>query len=203
MAAAQRLMLRHNLDAVRASQPRDYGHAHLGKPTGRVGEHERLVAMILGKHFFVEAIWIPVYRPLEGKRGSVLEICGTRANLAIAEYVHGFLHETGERLWQMHKREHAIRSDRERRTYLAGVMVGFADKLAKQEATSRNEGLVWVKDGDLSAYFRTRHPYVRHVRHAGQRRTDAWVHGREAGRKIVLHRPVQAAAISRGKLLGK
>jgi hypothetical protein len=42
---------------------------------------------------------------------------------------------------------------------------------------------------------------VRHVRHAGQRRTDAWAHGREAGRKIVLHRPVHSAAESRGRLL--
>ena len=77
-------------------------------------------------------------------------------------------------------------------------MVGFADKLARQEATSRSEGLVWVKDGDLTGYFRRRHPHVRHVRHAGQRRTDAWAHGREAGRKIVLHKPVQAATGSAG-----
>ncbi len=203
MAAAQRLMLKHNLEATR-SQPaggRDYGHLHLGKPTGRVSEHERLVAMILGKHFFVEAIWIPVYRPLEGLRGSVLEICGTRSNLAIAEYVHGFLHETAERLWRAHKTERGIRSDRERRTYLAGVMVGFADKLARQDARGRSEGLVWVRDGDLDTWFRRRHPYIRHVRHAGQRRTDAWAHGREAGRSIVLHKPVDAAARSRGRLL--
>jgi hypothetical protein len=201
MAAAQRLMLKHNLDTVAAHSSRDYGFAHLGKPTGRVGEHERLVAMIQGKHIFVEAIWIPVYRPLEGKRGSVLEICGTRANLAIAEYVHGFLHQTAERLWRDHRSMSGIGSDRERRTYLAGVMAGFADRLARQDAKSRNEGLVWVKDGDLVGYFRRRHPYVRHVRHAGQRRTDAWARGREAGRRIVLHRPVDAPAGARGRLL--
>jgi hypothetical protein len=201
MAAAQRLMLKHNLDVGAGPHRRDYVHAHLGKPTGRVAEHERIVAMILGKHFFVEAIWVPVYRPLEGKRGSVLEICGTRSNLAIAEYVHGFLHATAERLWQEHKRAQAIDSDRDRRSFLAGVMVGFADKLAKQEDASRREGLVWVKDGDLTSYFRHRHPYVRHVHHAGPRRSDAWAHGRAAGRQIVLHRPVEAAAESRGKLL--
>jgi hypothetical protein len=201
MAAAQRLMLKHNLEAVRTQQARDHDFAHLGRPTGRVLEHERLVAMILGKHFFVEAIWIPVYRPLEGKRASVLEICGTRSNIAIAEYVHGFLHATAERLWKAHKRALGIASDRDRRTYLAGVMAGFADKLARQEAWSRSEGLVWVRDGDLATYFRRRHPYVRHVRHTGQRRTDAWAHGREAGRRIVLHKPVHAAAQSRGKLL--
>jgi hypothetical protein len=200
MAAAQRLMLKHNLDAVRSNAARDYGFAHVGRPTGRVGEHERLVAMILGKHFFVEAIWVPVYRPREGKRGSLLEICGTPANLAIAEYAHGFLHGTAERLWTDHKRAQGL-TDRERRTFLAGVMTGFADKLARQEATSRADGLVWVKDGDLGGYLRRRHPYVRHVRHAGQRRNDTWAHGREAGRKIVLHRPVTTGAASRGHLL--
>jgi uncharacterized protein DUF2786/SprT-like family protein len=200
MAAAQRLMLKHNLDVVRTNTAREYGYAHLGRPTGRVGEHERLVAMILGKHFFVEAIWVPVYRPREGKRGSLLEICGTPSNLAIAEYAHGFLHGTAERLWTDHKRAEGL-SDRERRTFLAGVMTGFADKLARQDATSRASGLVWVKDGDLGGYLRRRHPYVRHVRHAGQRRNDTWVHGREAGRKIVLHRPVSTGAVSRGRLL--
>jgi hypothetical protein len=201
MAAAQRLMLKHNLDAVHADASREYRPAHLGKPTGRVAEHERLVAMILGKHFFVEAIWIPVYRPAEALRGSVLEICGTPANLAIAEYVHGFLHTTAERLWREHQLERGIRSNRERRTFLAGVMVGFADTLARQDAKNRSDGLVWVQDGDLARYFRKRHPSIRHVRHAGQRRTDAWASGREAGRKIVLHKPVQAATESRGRLL--
>jgi hypothetical protein len=201
MAAAQRLMLKHNLDAARAAAARSYGFMHLGSPTGRVLAHERLVAMILGKHFFVEAIWIPVYRPLEDRRGSILEICGTDANLAIAEYVHGFLGETAERLWRDHKRARGIGSNRDRRAYLGGVMTGFADTLARQDAKSRSQGLVWVGDGDLARYFRRRHPYIRHVRHTGQARTDAWIHGREAGRKIVLHRPVQGAATSHGRLL--
>jgi predicted SprT family Zn-dependent metalloprotease len=201
MAAAQRLMLKHNLQSVQ--QARDYAFVHLGRPSGRVGEHERLVAMILGKHFFVEAIWVPVYRASEGKRGSVLEVCGTRPNVAIAEYVHGFLHETAERLWRDHKRVSGTASNRERRAYLAGVMSGFADKLARQEARSQKEGLVWVRDGDLAGYFRRRHPHVHHVRHAGQRRTEAWARGREAGRAIVLYKPVDSRPSSRGKLLSR
>ena len=201
MAVAQRLMLKHNLDDARATTPRDHAFLQLGDPKGRVIEHERLVAMILGKHFFVEVIWIPVYRPLQGKRGTVLEVCGTRSNLAIAEYVHGFLHKTAERLWREHQRATHTTSNRERQTYLAGVMTGFGDKLARQEAKSRGEGLVWIKDGDLMGYFRRRHPYVRHLRHAGQRRSDAWAEGREAGRAIILHRPVQCSTESRGQLL--
>jgi hypothetical protein len=201
MSAAHRLMLKHNIETVRASSARSYGFAHLGVPTGRVSEHERIVAMILGRHFFVEAIWVPVYRPLAGKRGSVLEICGTPANLATAEFVHGFLHQTAIRLWRDHKLAQALTSDRDRRAYLAGVMTGFADKLSRQSSRNRAEGLVWVRDGDLGGYFRRRHPYVRHVRHAGERRTDAWAEGREAGHRIIIHRPIEVASVSRGRLL--
>jgi hypothetical protein len=202
MAAAQKLMLRYNLDAQATVRSRGYGHRHLGAPTGRVTESERILAMILGKHFFVEVIWVPVYRAREGKRGSVLEVCGSDANLAMAEYVHAFLTQTAARLWEEHKRAHAIRSNMDRRTYLAGVMTGFAEKLARQARVHAEDGLVWVKDGDLEGFFRTRHPYVRHVRHSGNRRTEAYAHGKEAGRRIVIHRGVTGAATARGRLLG-
>jgi hypothetical protein len=199
--AAQKLMLKYNLDVQRDAAARDYGHRHLGAPSGRVNEHERVLAMILGRHFFVEAIWVPVYRPLEGKRGSVLEICGTHANLSIADYVHGFMIETADRLWREHKRAVGIAFDRERRTFLAGVMAGFAEKLARQAHTNKSQGLVWVQDGDLVRFFRRRHPYIRHVRHTGHRRTEAYAQGRAAGRAIVLHRAVESPATSRGRLL--
>jgi hypothetical protein len=81
------------------------------------------------------------------------------------------------------------------------VMTGFAEKLARQSSAHKQAGLVWVKDGDLETFFRRRHPYVRHVRHAGTRKTEAYAHGREAGRRIVLHRGVSAAATNRGRLL--
>ncbi len=187
--AAQRLMLKHNLDARSAKEPLAYGHKQLGVPSGRVGEAERILASILGKHFFVEVIWVPAYRPHEGKRGSVLEICGTASNLAIAEYVHGFLIHTSAQLWEAHKRTRGIKN-RERRTYLAGVMAGFAEKLAQEQHVHKRDGLVWVKDGDLDHFFRRRHPHVRHVRYAGQRKTETFAHGREAGKQIVLRRGV-------------
>ena len=201
MGAAQRLMLKHNLDTVRARLPMGYGFRHLGEPTGRVAEHQRLLAAILGEHFFVEVIWVPVYRPLEQRRGSVLEICGSPANLDMAEYVHSFLASTAERLWREHQRETGVRSNRDRRTYLAGVMTGFLDKLKQQKSAHREEGLVWVRDADLGSYYRKRHPHILHTRLSGNRRTEAHAHGREAGRRIVLHRPVDAAATSGGRLL--
>jgi predicted SprT family Zn-dependent metalloprotease len=198
--AAQRLMLKYNLDAQ--TRPRaGYEFRTLGRPSGRVEESQRILAGILGEHFFVEVIWIPVYRPLEGKRGSVIEICGSRANLDIAEYVHGFLTHSCERLWLDHQRAQGLRSNRDRRTFQSGVLSGFAQKLARETKKHRAEGLVWVGDGDLHDYYRRRHPHVRNVRYGVSPRTGAWQHGRDAGERIVLRRGVQAGAVERGRLL--
>jgi predicted SprT family Zn-dependent metalloprotease len=200
-SAAQRLMLKYNIDLRADAGARGYAFAHVGRPTGRVTESERVLAMLLGRHFFVEVIWVPVYRALEGKRGSVLELCGSPANLAMAEYVHAYLTRTAEQLWQEHRRSVRLRSNRDRRTYLAGVMSGFAEKLSRQAVTHKEQGLVWIKDADLDEYFRRRHPHIRHVRYAGQRKNDAYVHGREAGRRIVLRKGIAGATASRGHLL--
>jgi predicted SprT family Zn-dependent metalloprotease len=204
MSAAQRLMLKHNLESIAdPRRPHAYGFRHLGKPTGRVTEHERLLGAILGKHFFVEVIWVPVYRPAEGKRGSVLEVCGSPTNLEMAAYVHAFLTHTSEHLWREHKRQKKIRGDRDRRTFLSGVMIGFLEKLNAQIPENREKGLVWVGDADLASFYRTRHPRIVHVRHAAQRRSEAHHHGREAGRKIVLHKPVGSGPSGGVKLLGR
>jgi hypothetical protein len=201
MNAAQRLMLKHNLDAAKAQTPRGYGYRHLGTPTGRVAESERILAAILSQHFFVEGIWVPVYRAAEQKRGSVLEICGTPSNLEMAAYAHAFLTHTSDQLWRDHQRQAGIRSNRDRRTYLAGVMTGFLERLNAEKTRNREQGLVWVRDADLSDYYRRRHPHIQRVKHVGSRRTEAHAHGRAAGRKIVLHRPVEGKSGTATRLL--
>jgi Protein of unknown function (DUF2786)/SprT-like family len=200
-SAAQRLMLKYNIHLQKDARSRGYAFAHVGRATGRVTESERILAMILGKHFFVEVIWVPVYRPLDGKRGSVLELCGSPANLAMAEYVHAFLTDTAERLWNGHQKTFGVRGNRDRRTYLAGVMSGFAEKLSRQATTHREEGLVWVKDADLGHYFRRRHPHVRNVRYGGNPKNEAFARGRDAGRRIILRKGIEGTVTSRGRLL--
>ena len=204
MTAAQRLMLKYNLDAVAAqnAQKKRYAFRQLGRVSGRVQESERLLAGILGEHFFVEVIWVPAYRPAEGKRGSVLEASGTEANLEMAAYVHAFLTHTAEQLWLTHKREAAIQSNRDRQTFLAGVMLGFHEKLCNTRTVNQEQGLVWVGDAELETYYRRRHPHIRREHHAGNQRNSAREQGRRAGRDIVLHRPVSQGPSGGQKLLG-
>ncbi|HRI63668.1 MAG TPA: DUF2786 domain-containing protein [Polyangium sp.] len=199
MNAAQRLMLKYNIDHL--VQRQGYGFRHLGSSTGRVSEAERRLASILAKHFFVEVIWVPAFRPLEGKRGHVLEICGAHANLEMATYVHAFLLRTAQDLWKAHKKVTGSRSDRDRRTFMAGVMAGFDDKLSAQHETNRSQGLVWVRDADLGKFYHMRHPRIRNVKYNASSRSEAHAEGRAAGRRIVLHKPVTQGSSSGGKLL--
>jgi hypothetical protein len=191
MSAAQRLMLKYNIDLAISGRQPAHAFAHLGEPTGRVSEAQRILAGILGDHFFVQSIWVPVWRALEGKRGSVLEICGSAANLELAEYVHAFLNLTAERLFREYRKTASGRSAK-RLTFIAGVMAGFRDRLERERKKSKAEGLVWVGDAALDDFFRKRHPRIRWTRYAVGHGSEAYARGREAGAKIVLHRGISA-----------
>jgi hypothetical protein len=201
MQQARRLMLKHNIEATAAAAGEGFAFRHVGAPRGRVDAHEQVLAGILAQHFFVEVIWIPSYLPHEGRRGRVLELCGTPSNLDVAGYVHGFLLETAERLWREHRRRHAIPGDRERRRFLLGVMIGFEEKLAASAAETQREGLIWRGDPALEEYLRRRYPRRRGGGSLGFQRTAAYEQGRQAGQGIVLQRPLRDAPVQRGRLL--
>lgn len=210
---ARKLMLKFNIevDRARAAASEDgdlrrrYGYRHLGKPSGRILEHDRRLARILTDFFFVEGVWIPVYRPLEGKRGSVFEICGLEANLQMAEHVHAFLSATALRLWAAYKRETKRGSNRDRQAFLAGVMRGFQTKLQDQSKGFQEQGLVWIPAAELNTYFRRRYPKIQTVRRSGARRNDAFSEGSKKGRDIVLSQPVESGKGGGGrpKALGR
>jgi hypothetical protein len=199
-ALAQRLILKHNIALGERAQ-HGYAFRQIGEPRGRVFEAEHLLAAILAEHFFVEAIWVPAYRPHDGKRGTVLEICGSSENLEMASYVHAFLLGSAERLWLSHKRAHGIAQNRERRRFIAGVMEGFRERLESEKRKNTAKGLVWVGDARLSRFYRARHPNIRSVRLRGHGQSDARSHGREAGRHIILRRGLDESARSGGRAL--
>jgi hypothetical protein len=194
MSAAQRLMLKHNIEAAITGTGELSCFRHVGKPTGRVSEHERRLAMILDEHFFVQVIWVPVWRVAEGKRGSVLEVCGSRDNVELAAYVYDFLMHAAVSLYNEDRRRRGDRSHQARRKFLAGVMSGFHERLQRERRKSEAEGLVWSSDPALTKYFRKRHPYVRWARHSISAGGEAYSRGQRAGQQLVLHRGIKSGA---------
>jgi hypothetical protein len=194
MSAAQRLMLKHNIEAAVSGTTASYCFRHLGQPTGRVSEHERRLAMILDEFFFVQVIWVPVWRVHEAKRGSVLEVCGSRDNVELAAYVYDFLIYTSGALYRADRKRRGDRSHQARRKFMAGVMSGFHDRLKGERKRSEAQGLVWIGDAELGQYFRRRHPHLRWARHSVSSGGEAYARGQTAGRNIVLHRGVKSGA---------
>ena len=79
MNEARRLMLVHNIDAAATAATDGYGFRHVGRVKARSDASERILAGILGRHFFVSVIWVPSYLALQARTGQVLELCGRPA----------------------------------------------------------------------------------------------------------------------------
>lgn len=204
MNAAQRLMLEHNLSEV--SRPeRRFVSRLLAPAVPRLEEARTRIGGLLSAHFFVEVIILSVWMPAEGRHGRAIEVTGTPENVEMAEYVYAFLDRTADALWAEHKRAHGVRGDRDRRAFRAGVMAGFHAKLDAERGRAVAKGLVWVGDPRLKTHQRARYPRVHTSAYGGSGDTSARLHGREAGKKVVLHRGVgdsPGGGGSGGRLLG-
>jgi hypothetical protein len=195
MRKAHELMLRHNVEAAAAHEARSFEVRHLGDPLRRATRVEADIVSLLSQFFFVKVIRVPVYLPLHGRRGMVYEILGTRPNVEMASHVYAFLLATAERLWAENRGDRRVRSGRDRLQYQSGVVRGFHEKLAAERTELCGTGLVWVRDARLDEAYHARHPRIttsrRRVRVSG-----AHAAGREAGRTVVLHKPVERGSSS-------
>jgi hypothetical protein len=200
MRKAHELMLRHNIESTAARIERDYVVRHLGDPERRGTRVDSAVAGLLSEFFFVKVIRVPVYLPRMGKSGKVYEIAGTRANVEMASHVYAFLLATAERLWNQNRHDARVRNGRDRLAYQSGVVGGFRDKLLSERAGLSQTGLVWIGDGDLDSFYHARHPRIT-TRHHRVQINGAHAAGREAGRTVVLHRPVEHGATGAGRRL--
>ena len=191
MRKAHELMLRHNVDATTGS--REYEVRHLGDPEKRSSRVEVDIVALLSEYFFVKVIRVPVYLPRLGKTGSAYEIAGTRSNVEMANHVYAFLLATADRLWRENRGDARVRSGRDRLSYQSGVIRGFREKLGAERVELKGTGLIWIGDPKLDDFYRARHPRIV-TRRSSVQLNGAHMAGREAGRTVVLHRPVEGSS---------
>jgi Protein of unknown function (DUF2786)/SprT-like family len=200
MRKAHELMLRHNIEATATRSQHRYCVRHLGDPHKRSTRVESDVVSLLAEFFFVKVIRVPVYLPRLGKSGTVYEIAGTHANVEMASHVYAFLLATAARLWDANRHDTRVRNGRDRLVYQSGVVGGFRDKLLSERVDLKETGLVWVGDRSLDGFYRARHPRITTRRHH-VRINSAHAAGREAGRTVVLHKPVEHGPTASGPRL--
>lgn len=201
MNKAHELMLRHNIELAQTRAASGYQVTHVGDPEKRGTRVEADIVGILIEFFFVRAIRVPVYVPRTGTRGLVYELVGTPENLEMARHVYEFLLATVERLWIENRHDKRVKSGRDRLAYQVGVIHGFRSKLLLDRVLfDQREGLVWVGDRGLDQYYRRRHPHVT-TRRSRVRWSGAHSAGREAGGRIVLHKPMASTGGGTPRLL--
>ena len=200
MRKAHELMLRHNIEATATRIEHHYELRHLGDPSKRRTRVESEIAGLLSEFFFVKVIRVPVYLPQHGKTGVVFEIAGTLPNVEMASHVYAFLLATAERLWHENRHDARVRNGRDRLAYQSGVIGGFRDKLLSERVDLKQTGLVWVGDRSLDGFYHARHPHITTRRHS-VRINGAHAAGREAGRTVVLHKPVERGPTASGPRL--
>lgn len=206
MARAHALMRKYNIAWAAEGATSRYVFRQVGPARARVPAHERILAGMLAQHFFVEVVWAWIHQSSRRAAGKVMEVSGTPENVALAEYVHAFLLRTAERLWAQERARLAaagVRGSPGRGRFLSGVMMGFGEKLTAQaQRCVQEEGLVWLGDAGLDDYVSRRHPHLQNVRRTRVIADGSWERGRQAGKQIVLHKPVEQSNGARGRRIG-
>lgn len=202
MAKAHELLLKHNLSLLELEGgERRYTHKQIGE-VGRKNPIKSLVGTILGRFFFVEAVWTFGYDPHHDEKGRILEIYGTPENVEMAAYVHDYLHAVSEIAWKEYKKEKGLRGNQNRRTFIYGLLNGFYLKLNSQSAEGMTQGLIWKGDPLLRDFFRRRNPRLTRVplRYSSSCE-EAYGSGLSQGKSLVVHKGISGEEKHRNLLL--
>ena len=201
MRMANKYLLKYNLDLAELNSSQRFSTRHLGKCSGRIQEYEYTLAQILQDHFFVMIIWTFSYDAIWNKPGRILEISGTPENLEIAAYVHGYVMNLLDPLWDAHRRSTNTLGGTKLQ-YLAGLLRGLQQKLNQQKKELKEEhGLIWLGDPLLKEYYHYLNPRIRTSYGSGTARGERYHAGLRDGREIQIHRGISGEAANRGRLL--
>lgn len=161
MLKAHELMAKYNLKHVKWTNNSEFVSVFIGKPALRHHREDYYLASLLIDFYFVHGIWIPAYVLEKDKMGRVMEISGTKQNVAIADYVHNFIVSFVDRRWLAYNQ--SKRLNRRRKTDFAiGIIRGFRSKIETQTwqriRSEKKLALARIPDQRLDAYLSHKYP---------------------------------------------
>jgi hypothetical protein len=202
MQRVQEIYARHDIERLKARRQGEFHVATICFKRQRIDRLKSLVCSILSEHFFVRVIYGSRFDAQALCEFRVAELIGTRANVAMAEYVYGFLDERTEALWREYQKR--TRSPgRSRRDYVYGLLMGFREKLSQGQervmaaaggdlSQSECRALVALGEREIEDFIADLYPRLGRRRwNTGFTDEDSYAAGVEEGRRIVLSRPVE------------
>jgi hypothetical protein len=205
MAKAHHLMAKYHIERLKSQRLTNYESICIGQPALRIRRESYALASLICDFYFVLGVWVPAYAPEKSRLGTVLEISGSTDHLQMAAYAHDFVSRYIDRQWDAYAVTNHLKK-RRRTDFAIGIIQGFRAKMQATGAaaiSASDRALVRQNDPQLQAYQQYRHPRLRLVR-SGPRCYDASVMaaGEASGRRLVIHKPITAAAVSGGLLPG-
>lgn len=183
LAQAQRLMIEHGVEAHRVGARSEFVVRQYGPVMARTPTWLAIFLGAVNRHFDVAVVRVPAVDVATAKEGSAIEISGRPERVEVVVYVLDAVQRMADRLWREHKRATGQPGDRNRRSYLEGVAMGFAETMRAEEVRCAETGLVRVGDPELDGFHAVRHPRVTRRRASVSMSADR-VAGQEAGRSM-------------------
>ena len=205
MIKAHELIAKYNVDLLAVEKKRNFASMFLGKPALRHFRDAYHLARLIQDFYYVQGIWVPVYVAEKGKMGRVLEISGTRQNLAMASYVYDFVKRFIRSQWCVYNKEKVLNQHR-RTDYAVGIIEGFKEKLTTQKQNRKTPThkfeLIAVNDPLLKKYMKHKYPYTKSFqRNVSHQDETVLKDGMQAGKKLVIHKGIVEKRVGKKALI--
>lgn len=185
-------------ESAQPAQP-DLVDEHLETPEKNFTLLEKYIQSTLNRYFNVYMV------KRSGSKTSI--IVGTPDNIAFARYVHGFLHETVQRLWAQWRRLNPFLQRGARNDYLTGFFAGLSEQLQREvdersrqtRAAGYGDRYAIVLKDEADRLRRVMHERFDRIRAKASRVStagDGITHqaGYHAGRRTTVNRPVSGGS---------
>ena len=205
MAAANRLLLKYNIEIHDTQSPPDLTYCWVGRPLRRIPLENKILSGILQDHFFVQTIWVGTRDMRTTRPARILELVGRRHNIDIARYVHEYLGRTLDNLWKAYQKGLSAGPQKRtaRRDYRLGLLLGFREHLASQQKRHKEEGLIWWGDPGIDELMDRRYPSRSRLGGGSYRLSEAHKVGVKDGRSIRIRKGLSdEAPVERGRMIG-
>ncbi len=198
MCRARELQDSHRLEDLDTGRPARFVNLEVNSGKQRHAPYEGRITSILINHYHVEVVYITRFNAESLRNEATIDIMGNREDVLLAEYVHGFLHQSAESLWKAHRKRSGAKGLRARNSFIRGLLVGFHKKLDDQniphalKSPTSSEQLALVRADERGREQFKRKRYPRLVARSSSARVDrsAFTHGKSQGGRLSIRRPI-------------
>ncbi len=213
MEKATELIDKYGVNAFELGHERNFGYILINRKRKRIERYQRVICRILQDFFSVRVVMSTLYDPILVDSHKVIEVLGTRENVAVAEYCYYFLENKLESLWNHNRHRFRGQARREKNSYFLGLLAGFYEKLEqgraqrnktaeKENHSAEMERMLVISKNELERYVSARFPRLRRARRSSAKvYRNTYSEGVKTGGTITLAKGVSEDSVNSGRFV--